>query len=177
MRLMVLALVTWVGLLSCFPMATATAGDISSDPVDPSNAAELIRERNAQRDSLFGVSPLQSLHDAMDKTRDKIYEATHLKLGLRINHLFQGLSEALPDNDKSGTATDMDIVGTWELTKPGEAEPGKPLFQNPGPVGLRNHGTPKPRVRQPGQPDWHRQHLFGVYTCLYFEKFLLGTGQ
>ena len=132
MRLMVLALVTWVGLLSCFPMATATAGDISSDPVDPSNAAEHIRERNAQRDSLFGVSPLQSLHDGMDKTRDKIYEATHLKLGLMINHLFQGLSEALPDNDKSGTATDMDIIGTWELTKRGEPDRGNLYFKIQG---------------------------------------------
>jgi len=137
-------LVALAGMLSLATLTPATANEqgsdsgggqldaISSDPTDPSNAIDVIQQRNAQRDSLFGVSPLQSLHDAVDQSRDKTYKSKHLKLGLAINHLFQGLSKALPDNDKSGTATDMDIYGTWELTNRGKPNQGSLYFKIQG---------------------------------------------
>lgn len=124
MRSSVVGSVTWFCLLSCFTMATATAGEqgvgssgggprstFVSDPEDPSNLLTSgIPERRAQRESLLPVSPLKLLHDATDQAKDGIYRATHLKLGLTLNHLFQGLSEALPGEDDAGTATDVDFV-------------------------------------------------------------------
>ena len=115
---------------------------ITSDPDDPENAMDGIDERNAQRDSLFGVSPLQSWHDAAQRSKDKIYKASHFKPGLMINHLFQGLSKALPDNDKAGTATNMDIVGTWELTKRGKPNRGNLYFKI---QGRWDYGTTGPQ--------------------------------
>ena len=59
-----------------------------------------------------------------------------------INHLFQGLSKALPDNDKAGTATDMDIVGTWELTDRGKPNRGNLYFKI---QGRWDYGTTGPQ--------------------------------
>ena len=123
MRRLILPLAV-VGLLCCFTMTTATAdaqgvessgggprSTFGSDPEDPSNLLTSgIPERRAQRESLLPVSPLKLLHDATDQAKDGIYRATHLKLGLTLNHLFQGLSEALPGEDDAGTATDVDFV-------------------------------------------------------------------
>lgn len=143
------------GLLGCLTMATAatdepggaSSGDlsgsaISSDPTDPSNAINEITQRRAQRDSLFGVSPLKGLHDVTGQAKDSIYEATHLKLGLMINHLFQGITEALPDNDKWGTTTDLDFVGSWELINRGEPTQGSLFF---GLEGRWDYGTTGPQ--------------------------------
>ena len=143
------------GLLGCFILIPAIANAqgsvssdsdagsaITSDPDDPENAMDGIDERNAQRDSLFGVSPLQSWHDAAQRSKDKIYKASHFKPGLMINHLFQGLSKALPDNDKAGTATNMDIVGTWELTKRGKPNRGNLYFKI---QGRWDYGTTGPQ--------------------------------
>ena len=141
-------------VLSCFSLLPAvaygqsgssadqTGSAISSDPEDPSNAMGIIEERRAQRDSLFGVSPLESWHVAADKSKDKIYKASHLNLGLMINYLFQGMTEALPDNDKAGTATDMDIVGTWELTNRGKPNRGNLYFKI---QGRWDYGTTGPQ--------------------------------
>ena len=144
-----------IGLLSCFTLTTAAANEqesesisgqhgsaITSDPVDPSNAIVNIHERNAQRDSLFGVSPLQSLHDSAAKMKDKANKESHFKPGLMINHLFQGMSKAVSDKDKSGTATDMDIVGTWELANRGKPNRGNLYFKV---QGRWDYGTTGPQ--------------------------------
>jgi hypothetical protein len=125
MRHAILPLVL-VGSLSCFTMASAAAasqgagsgggskgGAIGGNDTDPSILVHEITERRAQRESLLGVSPLKPLHDATDRAKDSIYEATHLRLGLNINHLFQWISDSLPGTDKWGTTTDVDFVGTW----------------------------------------------------------------
>ena len=143
------------GLLSCFKMATAIAGEqgagssgsrpgsaITDDPVDPSNALNEIEERRAQRDSLFGVSPLKSAHDATDEMKKKLDETSHFRPGLMINHLFQRLSTALPDNDKSGTTTDLDFVGSWDLVNIGEPTQGQLYF---GIEGRWDYGTTGPQ--------------------------------
>jgi porin len=141
--------------LSCFTMATATADEqvtpssgggsgsaISSDPTDPSNAMHEITQRRAQRDSLLGISPLKGLHDVTGQAKDKIYDATHLKLGLMINNLFQGLSDALPDNDKWGATTDLDFLGSWELINRGKPTQGSLFF---GLEGRWDYGTTGPQ--------------------------------
>ena len=85
----------------------------------------IIEERRAQKEALFQVSPLKPLHDATGKMWDSIYQATNIKMGLTFNHLFQWLSDALPDKDKYGTTTDSDFVGAWELLNRGEPTQGK----------------------------------------------------
>ena len=147
MRLMVVVVVAWFGLLSCFAMATAAADEqgagsssrgprltsaLSSDPGDPSNVLHGIQWRRDQRQSLLPVSPLKGLHDATGKLWDNIYQASHLKLGLTLNHLFQWVSDALPDQDDWGTTTDADFVGSWELVNRGEPNQGKLYFHVEG---------------------------------------------
>ncbi len=155
MRRLILSLAV-VGLLSCFTMTTATAdaqgvgssGDgprstFGSDPEDPSNLLTSgIPERRAQRESLLPVSPLKWLHDMTDQAKDDIYRAIHLKLGLTINHLFQGLSDALSGKDKWGTTTDLDFVGSWELINRGEPTQGELFF---GVEGRWDYGTTGPQ--------------------------------
>jgi len=64
--------------------------------------------------------------------KDGIYRAIHLKLGLTFNHLFQGLSNAPPEQQRWGTTTDMDFVGTWELVNRGKPSQGQVYFQLEG---------------------------------------------
>jgi hypothetical protein len=122
-------------------MATAAAGDegagssrggpgsaIGGNTEDPSILLQNIQKRRAQRDSLLGVSPLKPLHDVTDRAKDSLYEATHLKLGLNINHLFQWISDSLPDTDRWGTTTDLDFVGSWELVNRGKPTQGQLFF-------------------------------------------------
>ncbi len=143
------------GLLGCFTMATATAAEqkaelsgsqsgsaITEDPGDPSNTLSEIEGRRAQRDSLFGVSPLKSAHDATDKMKENLDETSHFKPGLMINHLFQGLSKALPGNDKSGMTTDLDFVGSWDLINRGTPTQGQVYF---GIEGRWDYGTTGPQ--------------------------------
>ena len=72
-------LLALTGLLGCFTMATATAGEqgagssggpgsaIGGNNEDPSILVDEITERRAQQDSLLGVSPLKGLHDSTDR--------------------------------------------------------------------------------------------------------------
>ena len=104
---------------------TAIADTVFSEGIggnnqDPSIMLEEIGQRRTERESLVKVSPLQPLHDAADKWHDWLYEAAHIKLGTSVHQLFQGLSESLPGTDSWGTATDVDIIGTWELANRGE---------------------------------------------------------
>ncbi len=145
-----------VGFLSCFTMAIATADErgagssvdpsrstFGSDPEDPSNLLKSgIQERTVQRESLLPVSPLKGLHDAIGQAKDDIYQATHLKLGLTFNHLFQGISDALPGEDDWGTTTDLDFVGSWELVNRGEPTQGGLYF---GLEGRWDYGTTGPQ--------------------------------
>lgn len=156
MRLFVVVLVTWFGLLSCFAMATANAdeqgagssgGDsgssVSSDPEDPQSLLNGIQERRAQREALFPVSPLKWLHDASGAGSDALYQSTHLRLGLTLNHLFQWTSDALPGKDDYGTTTDADFAGSWEIVNRGEPTQGKLYFHV---EGRWDYGTTGPQT-------------------------------
>ena len=87
-----------------------------------------IQTRRTQRDSLLGVSPLKPLHDTTDQVKNNLYNATNLKLGIAVNHLFQGMSDSVGDSDRWGATTDMDILGTWELINIGEPTQGQIFF-------------------------------------------------
>jgi porin len=140
--------ITWFFLLSCFMVAIATAevaragpdvgerGGLSydslDDPDEPSNLLRRIEERNTEKDSLLPVSPLGRLHDSTAQGKQDLYDATGLKLGFSITHLFQWLSEALPGEDTWGTATTTDLVGNWDLIDKGEATLGQAVFHVQG---------------------------------------------
>jgi porin len=156
MRLLAVILVAWFGLLSCFTMATANEDEknvessgggshsaFSSDPEDPGTLLIGIEERRAQRESLLPVSPLKWLHDGAGRASDGIYEATHIRLGLTFNHLFQWASDVLPDTDDWGTDTDMDLVAAWDLLNRGKPTLGQLYFHL---EGRWDYGTTGPQT-------------------------------
>lgn len=105
---------------------------LSDDPEDASNMLRVIEARREQEDSLISVSPLCPLRNSIDRVKTSIYDAHSLKLGLAFNHVSQVLSEALPGQDRSGSATDMDFTGTWELVCKGTPVQGQLFFQVEG---------------------------------------------
>jgi hypothetical protein len=117
-------------LLSCFLVPTATAQGAGaagslSHPEDVPNVLRRIRERGAQKDSLFAVSPLGWLHDSTTQAKRDLYDATGIELGFTLNHMFQGLSDALPGEDRWGTTTWVDLVGSWALIDKGQPTQGQ----------------------------------------------------
>ena len=149
----VVAVFALAGLLSLLILPvnaspqTASKSGLSNDPEDPQNLLPAIQERGRQRDSLFPASPLGGLHDSTTQAKDKLYEATGLKLGFAFNHLFQGLSESLPGKDDWGTTSDVDFIGTWELINRGEPTQGQIFF---GLEGRWDYGTTGPTDLGPG---------------------------
>ncbi|MDH3900894.1 MAG: carbohydrate porin [Gammaproteobacteria bacterium] len=125
---------TSIILLSGFITPPAIAGDAGglSHPQDPRNLLPHVRQRSTQKDSLFPVSPLTWLHDSTNQAKQDLYAATHLKLGLVFTHLFQGLSESLPDEDRRGTSSQLNFVGTWELLHRGKPTQGQFYFDVEG---------------------------------------------
>jgi hypothetical protein len=124
------------------PGSLAPRGPFGSDPEDPSALALEIEHRISQKDSFFKVSPLKPFHDVIDAARKRLYEKTHFKVGATFAHLFQGLSESLPDTDQWGTATTVGIVGTWGLVHWGKPTQGNLFFKV---EGRWNYGTTGPQ--------------------------------
>jgi hypothetical protein len=108
---------------------TEVRQSIGANDQDPEVLLQEIQQRRTEKDSLFKVFPLKPLHDAADAWHEKLYENTHIKLGTSVHHLFQWLSESLPGTDDWGTATDMDITGTWDLTNRGKPNQGSLTLQ------------------------------------------------
>ena len=108
MRSLAVLLVTLASLLSCLVSVPASAqtaagasddnqgGGISSDPTDPGVLLQDIQQRAAQREALFPVSPLGRLRDHTDRAKQRIYDATGIKLGLTLNNLGQGCPKRFP---------------------------------------------------------------------------------
>ncbi len=119
----------------------STQSGVGEDPEDPSNLLPGIRERRAQKDSLFRQSPLHGAHEATGRWKQSLYEATGLELGFAYNQLFQAVSETLPGADSWGTASTVDFIGTWELLNRGKPTQGQLFF---GVQGRWNWGTTGP---------------------------------
>jgi hypothetical protein len=109
-------------------MATGAIRSFGDNDEDPRVLLRDIRQRRTQRDSLFPVSPLKPLHEGMDQFEEALYEATRLRLGLTVNHLFQAISDSLPGTDRTGSTTDLDLVGSWELFDVGKPTQGQLVF-------------------------------------------------
>jgi hypothetical protein len=121
--------------------STQSKSAVGEDPEDPSNLLSGIRERRTQKDSLFRQSPLHGAHEATDRWKQSLYEATGLELGFAYNQLFQSVSETLPGADSWGTASTVDLIGTWELLNRGKPTQGQLVF---GVQGRWNWGTTGP---------------------------------
>ena len=140
--------ITWIILSSCILVALLAAGhaqagsdleaprgaqqDSLGGLTDPSILLPEIDRRGAEKDALFPVSPLGWLHNLTDQAKQKLYDASSIDLGLVITHVFQGLSEAFPGEDKFGTATTTDLVGSWDLINKGEPTQGQAVVHVQG---------------------------------------------
>jgi hypothetical protein len=114
---------------------------LGEDPDDPSNLLSVIKERRTQMDSLFRQSPLHGAHEATDRWKHSLYDASGLELGFAYNQLFQAVSDARDDADSWGTASTVDLVGSWELFNRGKPTQGQLVF---GVQGRWNWGTTDP---------------------------------
>jgi len=130
---------------------------IGGNDQDPSFQLRQIEQKRAERASLLGDSPIKSWHDRSDARHKRLYDKTHIRLGTSVHHLFQWLSESLPGTDDWGTATDVDIIGTWEAINSGAPNQGAltlhlesrwdwgttgPMALGPGSLGmLQNTGN------------------------------------
>ena len=103
---------------------TGPTENFSGNDQNPSVMLRDIQKRRTQKDALFSVELLGPFHDNAASWHDRLYDETNIKLGTSVHHLFQWLSESLPGTDDWGTATDMDIIGTWEATNRGEPNQG-----------------------------------------------------
>lgn len=129
-----------VVLLACFLFSISTSVNVHADssnefkqdtfgrPTEPSILLPGIKDRRTQKDSLFSTSPLGWLHDSTGKAKQNIKDASGLDLGIVFAHVFQGISEALDDEDKEGAATTFDLLGTWNLVNVGEPTAGQLVF-------------------------------------------------
>jgi porin len=136
--------IKWIVLSGYVLVAMAAAGIAYADPdaeapggtrpnslgglTDPSTLLPEIDERRTQKDSLFSVAPMRSLLDSTGKAKQDLYDATGLKLGAAIAHVFQGLTDSIGDEDKRGTATTLDLLGTWDLFNKGQSTQAQLVF-------------------------------------------------
>ncbi len=116
---------------------------MSEHAEDPDVLLSEIKQRRSEKDSVFPVAPLHRLHDAADIWASNIEEATHLKLGAAFNHLFMWLSESPLGDDEYGVASELSVLGTWELANVGEPNQGQLFFQL---QGRWQYGAPGPEV-------------------------------
>ena len=120
---------------------------IGGNNQDPTVLLQEIEQKRVERSSVLGDSPIKSLHDGADAWHKTLYDKTHIKLGTSFHHLFQWLSESRPGTDDWGTATDMDIIATWDLFNRGQPNSGSLTMQ----LETRwNWGTTGPMALGPG---------------------------
>ncbi len=123
---------------------TKTQSDgISDDPDDGKNILREIQQRAAQQEALIPFSPLGRAREGVDRAKQRLHEATRLKLGFAFNHLYQGYSDSLPNEDRNGTSSDFDILGSWELVRQGQPTQGELFF---GIEGRWDYGTIAPQT-------------------------------
>lgn len=104
------------------PVATGLDG-----PNIPEGQIKVIDQRSEPRKSLFR-SPLQPALDGLTAAKKSFYDATNIKLGFALHTTYQYSDSVLDGTDDSGTASDFDFVGTWELLNVGTPTQGSLSF-------------------------------------------------
>jgi hypothetical protein len=123
------------------PQPDVQHGVLGDGPDDPQNTLTAIQARRAERDSLLPVSPLYRFHDYTGRGEKALYDWISLQLGFAFTHAFQGITKAVEGEDQWGTASDFDIMGTWELLWRGKPAQGQLYFH----LETRwNYGTTNP---------------------------------
>ena len=113
-------------------VAPPGATGFGSSRQDPKNILKDIETRATHKIGLIPFSPLQPFRDRFKDFNDSLYRRAGMKLGLSFHHLFQGASNVLPGTADSGTATDTDITGSWELFRRGQPTMGELMFSVEG---------------------------------------------
>lgn len=104
------------------PVAAGMAG-----PTNPEGQLKVIEQRSQLRKTLFR-SPLQPALDGLTAGKKSFYDATNIKLGLSFHTVFQYSDSVISGTDDSGTASDLDFVGTWEILNAGTPTQGVLAF-------------------------------------------------
>jgi hypothetical protein len=150
-----------IGLLSCLVVQPANAQDdetfqdavsvssdtfsesnLSDDPQDVVNQLQAIRLRATQPDALFTFpAPIRRCQEKANQAQQCLADQCFIKTGLALNTAMQGLSDALPGEDKYGMATDMDFIVDWQLFDRGGPKRGRVFF---GLEGRWEYGPPGP---------------------------------
>lgn len=93
----------------------------------PEGQIEVIDQRSQPRKSLFR-SPLQPAQDSLAAWKKSIYDASNFKFGLALHTVYQYSDSVIDGTDDSGTASDFDFIGTWELLNVGTPTQGELSF-------------------------------------------------
>ena len=100
------------------------AADSFSGPDEPVNRLQQVEVIRVREDALFPVTPSSRLRCVTDRTKQHLYDATCIKTGLIFTNVFQGVSDALPNQDHLGNATDFTGIAKWELLNRGDPDEG-----------------------------------------------------
>lgn len=145
---MVLALAIMASLSPCAALAQSTGASSAGASLglegatDPVVQLGQIDARNQRKDGLF-KSPIQPFRDNVLAWKESIYDAANLRLGFAFHTVFQYADDVQPGFDDSGVASDLDILGTWELWNIGQPTQGELVF---GIEGRWNYGTTGPQT-------------------------------
>jgi hypothetical protein len=104
--------------------AQQSAQDTFSGPTEPVSRLQQAEVIRVQEDALFPSSPLWRLRRVTDSTKQHLYETTCIKTGVLLTDVFQGVSDAIDDQDQLGNATTFIGIAKWELLNRGEPEEG-----------------------------------------------------
>jgi len=124
----------------------AIHGFLSESPDDPGVLLSEIEKKRSERNAVFPVAPLQPLHDASDKWASDLDATTRLNLGAAFTHLSMWLSESPLGDDEYGSASTVDMLGTWRLANIGEPKQGQLFFHV---QGRWEYGPPGPETLGP----------------------------
>jgi hypothetical protein len=102
--------------------------DSLGNPTEPAILLPDIEDRNTEKDAVFSTSPLGWLHDGADRAKQAIEDATGLKLGAVYAQVFQGITDSIDNQDNTGTASTLDLLGTWGLINKGQPTEGQVVF-------------------------------------------------
>jgi len=123
------------------PGASSFGSLLSHDPEDAAIQLRTIQQRATGADALFPNPPFQTFRERVVATQQRLYDVRHIKTGLALNSAFQGLSDALPGEEKFGAASDMDLIVAWELINRGQPTRGRIYC---GLEGRWEYGIPGP---------------------------------
>jgi len=110
---------------------------------DVPNELKAIDGFGQRRKGVIGVSPIQPLRDAMTAFNDLIYGAINMRLGVSFHTLGQFTTDHISGTPDAGGASDLDVVGTWEIFNRGTPTQGEIFF---GVEGRWDYGNIGPQT-------------------------------